>query len=142
MLVQDSIRDYAVLQRIMRQLKTRKAPWPGPDEIHNEMLKHFPPSVHQALLKHSLFTLMWMTGTTPGSWKESNTILLHNKNDESLLEFYRPIALANTMLQAMDLLATTIHAMLLLEEVTVSKPQFPRLSVIVSPVMVGREQKL
>ena len=38
-----------------------------------------------------------VTGTTPDSWKASNTILLHNKNSELLLENYRPIALANTM---------------------------------------------
>ena len=51
--------------------------------------------MHQAI--HKLFVLMWLTGTTPDSWKESNTILLHKKNSELLLENYRPIALANTM---------------------------------------------
>ncbi len=81
-----------MFQIVLKHLKNRKAP--GPDEIHNEMLKHLPPSMHRAL--HNLFTLMWMTGTTPDRWKEANTILLHKKNDESLLENYRPIALANT----------------------------------------------
>lgn len=51
--------------------------------------------MHQAI--HKLFVLMWLTGTTPNGWKESNTILLHKKNSEFFLENYRPIALANTM---------------------------------------------
>ena len=40
---------------------------------------------------------MWMTVTTPDGWKESDTILLRNKSDESLLENYEPVTLANTM---------------------------------------------
>ncbi len=40
---------------------------------------------------------MWVMRTAPDSWKEPNTILLHMKNDESLLENNKPIALANTM---------------------------------------------
>jgi len=77
----------------LRHLRNRKAP--GPDEIHNEMLKHLSPSMHRA--SHSLFTLMWVMRTAPDSWKEPNTILLHMKNDESLLENNKPIAPANTM---------------------------------------------
>ena len=46
---------------------------------------------------HNLLILMWLTGTTPNSWKQSNTILLHKKNDETLLENYGPTALANTL---------------------------------------------
>lgn len=53
-----------------------------------------------------------LTGTTPDSWKESNTILLHKKNDELLLENYRPIALAKIMyIQAMHKPATGLHSM-------------------------------
>ena len=40
---------------------------------------------------------MWMTSTTPDTWRQSETILLHKKIDEILLEFYRPIALTNTV---------------------------------------------
>ena len=42
----------------MRHLKNGKAP--GPDGIPNELLKHLPEGVHQAI--HKLFILMWMTG--------------------------------------------------------------------------------
>ena len=92
MSVDEHIRDHSLFQEIVKHLSNNRAP--GPDEINNELLKHLPPSMHQAI--HKLFVLMWLTGTTPDSWKESNTILLH-KNSESLLENYRPIALASTM---------------------------------------------
>jgi len=40
---------------------------------------------------------MWMTGTTPKAWKESQTVLLHEKGSEHDLGNWRPIALANTL---------------------------------------------
>ena len=91
--VEEHIRDHSPFQEIVRHLGNNRTP--GPDEINNELLKHLPPSMHQAI--HKLFVLMWLTGTTPDGWKESNTILLHKKNSELLLENYRPIALAHTM---------------------------------------------
>ena len=90
--IEDHIRDMAVLQRVIAHLSNNKMP--GPDEIPKELLKHLPLSMHDAI--HQLFILMWMTGTTPDAWKESKTILLHKKNDESLSKNYRLIALANT----------------------------------------------
>ena len=91
--IDDHIKDKAVLQKVLSHLSNNKTP--GPDEIPNELLKHLPASMQDAI--HQLFVLMWMTGTTPDACKESETILLHKKNDETMLENYRPIALANTM---------------------------------------------
>ena len=93
MCMEDHIRDMAVLQRVIAHLGNNKTL--GAHEIPIELLKHLPLSMHDAV--HQLFILMWMTGTNPDGWKESETILLHKKNNESLLENYRPIALANTM---------------------------------------------
>jgi len=59
----------------MRHLKNGKAP--GPDGIPNELLKHLPEGVHQVI--HKLFILMWMMGTTPKAWKESQTVLLRQR---------------------------------------------------------------
>ena len=39
----------------------------------NELLKHLPRSVHDAI--HQSFILMWMTGNTPDSWKKFDIIL-------------------------------------------------------------------
>lgn len=91
--IEDSIRDKSIFQELVSGLSNNKTP--GPDGVNNELLKHLPPSMHKAI--HRVFILMWLTGATPDSWKASNTILLHKKNSELLLENYRPIALANTM---------------------------------------------
>ena len=93
MSAEEHIRDHSLFEEIVRHLSNNRAP--GPDEVNNELLKHVEPSMHQAI--HKLFVHMWLPGTTPDSWKEFNTILLHKKNSEVLLENYRPIALANTM---------------------------------------------
>ena len=69
----EHVRDPCIFQETMRHLKNGKAP--GPDGIPNEMLKHLPEGVHQVI--HKLFILMWMTGTMPKAWKESQTVLLH-----------------------------------------------------------------
>ena len=59
----------------MRHLKVGKAP--AADGIPNELLKHLPEGVHQAI--HKLLILMWMMGTTPKVWKESQTVLTAQK---------------------------------------------------------------
>jgi len=71
--IEDHIRDKSVLQRVLSHLSNNKTP--GPDEIPNELLKHLPASMQDAI--HQLFILMWMTSTTPDAWKQSETILLH-----------------------------------------------------------------
>ena len=89
----EHVRDPCIFQDKMRHLKNGKAP--GPDGIPNELLKHLPEGVHQAI--HKLFILMWMTGTTPKAWKESQTSLLHTKGNEHDLGNWRPIARAKTL---------------------------------------------
>ena len=54
MCIEDHIRDMAVLQRVIAHLSNNKMP--GPDEITNELLKHLPLSMHDAI--HQLFVLM------------------------------------------------------------------------------------
>ena len=68
---------------------------PGLNGNPNELIKHLPEELHQAI--HKLLVLMWMTGTTPQSWKESTTTLLHKKGSELDLNNYRPIAWADTL---------------------------------------------
>ena len=70
--VEEHLRDHSLFQETVRHLSNKRAP--GPNAVNNELLKHLQPSMHQAI--HKLFVLMWLTGTTPDSWKESNTILL------------------------------------------------------------------
>ena len=66
------MQDPNLFKRRISQLKNGKSP--GPDSIPNELLKHLPEGMHQAI--HKMFILMWMTGSTPKAWKESCTVLL------------------------------------------------------------------
>ena len=68
---------------------------PGPDDVPNELLKILPDSMHKTI--HALFQVMWITGTTPHSWKESVTSLLYKKGDPYLVANYRPIGMANAL---------------------------------------------
>ena len=89
----DHMRDPSLFHQQMSKLPNRKSP--GPDGIPNELLKHLPEDAKQAI--HKMFILMWMTGSTPTSWKECRTVLIHKKGDEHDLGKWRPIALANTL---------------------------------------------
>ena len=42
---------------------------PGPDDIHYQLLKHFPSS---SLLE--IYNSIWVTGNIPKSWKEATVI--------------------------------------------------------------------
>jgi len=68
---------------------------PGKDGLPNELLKYLPDHLLEAI--HNLFILMYMTGTTPSSWKVSHTVPLYKKNSPLDLKNYRPIALADTI---------------------------------------------
>jgi hypothetical protein len=74
-------------------LRNKRAP--GPDRLPNEIIKLMPPSYMHCL--HKLFVLMWLTATTPDSWKSSITKLLYKKGDMMLLSNYRPIGLNNSL---------------------------------------------
>ena len=87
------IRDQSAFQQCLRNIKLGKAS--GPDQVRNELLCYMPIPMQDAM--HKFMVLMWMTGTTADSWKESRTLLLYKKGDPLQLSTFRPIALANTM---------------------------------------------
>ena len=91
--LEDHIKNPALFQRCLRGTKSGKAP--GPDGICNEILRCLPESMQQSI--HKFFILIWLTGHTPRSWKQSQTILIYKKGDPLQLSNYRPIALANTL---------------------------------------------
>lgn len=67
----------------------------GPDGIPNELIKHLPEEWHYTI--HTLFTLLWVTGTTPAQWKESYTVMLHKKGNTQDPSNYRPVGLNQTI---------------------------------------------
>ena len=57
---------------------------PGPVGIPNKLIEHLTIELHLAI--HTLFVLMWMMGTTPQSWKESDCCTRREANFETGLE--------------------------------------------------------
>ncbi|KAJ9517045.1 hypothetical protein QJQ45_002549 [Haematococcus lacustris] len=89
-----AIMDKAGFQECISRLSGGKAP--GPDGIENEIIKMLPWEMRDTI--HHLFIIMWATGCTPTTWKTSDTCLLYkDKGQETDLNAYRPVGLANTI---------------------------------------------
>ncbi|KAJ9513715.1 hypothetical protein QJQ45_015469 [Haematococcus lacustris] len=89
-----TIMDKASFQECLSRLAGGKAP--GPDGIENEIIKMLPWEMRDTI--HRLFIIMWATGCTPTTWKTSDTCLLYkDKGQETDLNAYRPVGLANTI---------------------------------------------
>ena len=89
----NAMQDPSLFRDCLRSLSHGKAP--GPDGIQNEVLQALPHKLHECI--HTLFVIMWATGVTPQSWKNSLTTLLwKGKMPETNIKGYRPIALLNT----------------------------------------------
>ncbi|KAJ9514278.1 hypothetical protein QJQ45_012213 [Haematococcus lacustris] len=89
-----AIMDKASFQECLSRLSGGKAP--GPDGIENEIIKMLPWEMRDTI--HQLFIIMWATGCTPTTWKISDTCLLYkDKGQETDLNSYRPVGLANTV---------------------------------------------
>lgn len=67
------------LNAILRKLKTNKAP--GPDGITNEFLRYLPHEMKNQLI--NLMNLVMQRGETPGSWGNTNTIMIYKKGNKA-----------------------------------------------------------
>ncbi|KAJ9517856.1 hypothetical protein QJQ45_004218 [Haematococcus lacustris] len=89
-----AIMDKAGFQECLSRLAGGKAP--GPDGVENEIIKMLPWEMRETI--HKLFIIMWATGCTPTTWKTNDTCLLYkDKGEETDLNSYRPVGLANTV---------------------------------------------
>ncbi len=78
----------------------------GPDGIPNEILQALPAMLKQAVQR--LFVVMWLSNHTPDAWKTSRTVLLYKKGNATLLQNWRPIALANTLYKTWTSMVTLV----------------------------------
>eukprot|EP00878_Enallax_costatus_P023341 GHUV01024817.1.p1 GENE.GHUV01024817.1~~GHUV01024817.1.p1 ORF type:complete len:454 (-),score=33.76 GHUV01024817.1:203-1564(-) len=76
----DAIDDEVAFDTCLKSLAKGKAP--GPDRVPNEILQALPDTGKEAL--HNMVRIMWATGLTPTSWKESSTILLFKHKGTAL----------------------------------------------------------
>jgi len=90
----DALDDEVAFHTCLKTLARGKVP--GPDKVANEILQALPAEGKQAL--HNMIRIMWATGLTPTSWKESMTVLLFKHKGTPLdLKYYRRIGLENTV---------------------------------------------
>lgn len=83
------------LLRAAKKLPSGKAP--GPDNIHNEVLKIFAKEDPEALL--ALFDLCWRNAAFPSRWKRARLVLLYKGGSRSYLDpsSFRPISLVDAV---------------------------------------------
>ena len=73
----------------------------GPDTIHNDMLRHLPAAVLEALL--ATFNSLWETGSFPGAWREAIIIPILKPGKSGLDPLhYRPISLTSSLCKLME----------------------------------------
>ena len=74
---------------------------PGPDQIHNEILKHLPDETLKLLL--NIYNNLWHTQTFPNNWRLATIIPIPKPGkDHSDPSNYRPIALTNSLCKLME----------------------------------------
>ena len=73
----------------------------GPDEVHNDMLRHFPISVLKVLL--AVFNRLWERGEFPSAWREAIVIpILKPGKSETDPLHYRSISLTSSLRKLME----------------------------------------
>ena len=77
----------------LHRLRTQKCP--GPDRIHNEMLKRGGDALAGAL--HRLFSHMWRTERWPEQWQAGRITAIHKGGDKEELDNYRGITLLSSI---------------------------------------------
>ena len=74
---------------------------PGPDKIHNEIIKHLPTLTLNTLLR--IFNDIWQENTFPKEWHKAITIPIpKEQKDHTDPINYRPIALTNCLCKIME----------------------------------------
>ncbi len=79
---------------------------PGPDQIHNQMLKHLPEEARIFLLR--IFNKIWMEHTFPRTWREAIIIPIPKEGkDRTKPSTYRPISLTSCICKLLERMVNT-----------------------------------
>ena len=86
---------------LTRAIHATKNSAPGPDKIHNEMLKHLPPEGLDSLLV--MYNKIWQQGYFSEEWLESTIIPIAKPDkDPTNPSNYRPNALTSVLCKTME----------------------------------------
>ncbi|XP_012529645.3 serine/arginine repetitive matrix protein 2 [Monomorium pharaonis] len=81
-------------REVDRRLRRMNNSAPGPDGVSYRDLRGADPG---AGLLSAVFNACLRLEAVPASWKTSNTLLIHKKGDQNVLENWRPLALGDTV---------------------------------------------
>ena len=92
---------YFTIEELKEALSNCQDTSPGPDKIHNAMIRHLHPSaLHQILV---LFNQIWREGTIPESWRSAIVIPIKKEGKDGLdPTHYRPISLTSCLCKLME----------------------------------------
>jgi potassium voltage-gated channel Eag-related subfamily H protein 8 len=89
------------MDELLSALKRTRDTSPGPDAIHNQMLRHLPSSALSFLL--SMYNRICIEGSFPSRWGEAIVVhILKAGKDRSFSTSYRPICLTSCICKHME----------------------------------------
>ena len=89
-----------------RSIMKAKPRAPGPDGIHNNLLKHFPEDALQILKE--ILNIIWTSADFPQQWRAATVIQIPKPNkDRTDPLSYRPIALSSCLCKVLERMINT-----------------------------------
>jgi potassium voltage-gated channel Eag-related subfamily H protein 8 len=89
------------IDEFLSALKRTRDTSPGPDAIHNQMLRQLPPSALSFIL--IMYNRIWIEGSFPSRWGEATVVpILKAGKDRSISTSYRPIYLTSYVCKLLE----------------------------------------
>ena len=89
------------LRDLRRSIQKAKPSAPGPDGIHNNLLKHLPEDTLKILKE--ILNIIWISSDFPPQWRGATVILILKPNkDHTNPLSYRPIALTSCLCKVLE----------------------------------------
>ena len=94
------------LRDLRRSILKAKPRAPGPDGIHNNLLKHLPEDTLKILKE--ILNIIWISGDFPHQWRAATVIPIPKPNkDHTNPLSYRPIALTSCLCKVLERMINT-----------------------------------
>ena len=89
------------LRNLRRSIAKPKPPAPGPDGIHNNLLKHLPEDTLKIL--KVILNKIWISADFPQQWRAATVIPISKPNKDNTDPLsYRPIALTSCLCKVLE----------------------------------------
>lgn len=111
------------MEELKEALRSCQDTSPGPDKVHNAMIRHLHPTALQQILE--LYNQIWREGTVPESWRSATVIPIKKEGKNGLdPTHYRPISLTSCLCKLMERMVCRRLRWFLDKEGTITPNQF------------------